>query len=240
MQPYLSKMPNRQINGTATTSRRSRPEQNYRVLRPKAKAARLLRSLGSRLRRPHSASCEDPDAQNWGNTIPPPVVAPQNQQPQGHYLSDATSQTPPLGPPNTDLYEQSRFAWSYEVETKSVILRISTIPNDFLGNSGEDQWPRPLKVCHTDYKGVSALLDNAEAALGGGAVHKLKAEEVLALEEKVYNGAYNEAMAREEFLQVWPSAFGWDEGFEGHLKRSRILEEKARTAQKQGLAAYQK
>ena len=177
-----------------------------------------------------------PTEANWGNTIPEPTDPQDQSSPLHQYWGlDATSLTTEIPPPNTEFYPQSGFAWSYEVETDNHIFRISTIPNDFLGNSGQDDWPRVLKACHTDYKNVSQRRETAEWVLKKTRDPDLEPLELEKLLAEVFYAALDEVKVRADFLQVWPSAFGWDAGYKGHINWSRKMEKLARDVQKEGL-----
>ena len=236
---------NREVGGKKSASRRSRQEQAYRVQRqrPNAKASRLFFPRAKRHTSPEAPPEGDgaaPSGIKWGNTDPEPAASQEQPAPTVDWHLDATSEAPKIPPPNPTSYRESEQVWSYEVETNTQIFRISTIPNDFLGNSKKDDWPRVLKTCHDDYKAVQAVLLKAQSDLirecSRGVVEP---HEDINLQKAIYRGAYDEAQARADFLKVWPSAFGSvEKGFDGHLFWSRKLEATARVAQQAALDAY--
>lgn len=173
-------------------------------------------------------------------TISPSKVTKKTSEPKSSPptsswdTGDAAAHAAPLGPPNYSLYPTSRTVWSYEVATGSEIYRVSTVPNDFLGNSHEN-WPRALAAAHDDYKVVEATLNRAKHDLDHSPIADDDVAAYVALQERVYRATYNAAKAREAFLKIWPSAFGWTDNLTGHIHWHRNLERGARKAQTEAL-----
>lgn len=185
------------------------------------------------------SSSERPPSPVWGDgpSEAPPTADPE---PSGNWdTGDAGSPESILDPPNPNFYPESEIIGSYEVATNTEIYRISTIPDDFIGNSNEVDWPRALKAGHTDYKLVQKVLEAAEVNLRSAAIDG-PADPLTMVDrcEAVYYAAYNAAKAREDFLKCWPSAFGYAESLAGHVRWNRKLENDARFAQREGLRLY--
>jgi hypothetical protein len=202
------KLRNTESRGKKNDHLGSRQQVNYAVHQPQSKSTRL-----SRVTKPSSRSSKPTSSWDAG---------------------DAASRAPPIGPANYELYPASETVWSYEVTTESEIYRVSTVPNDFIGNSYQN-WPRTLSAGHDDYKAVQSALAIAKMNLTSSRHSCPDTATYVDLQKKVYRATYNEAKAREGFLKIWPSAFGWVESLKGHVDWNRHLERDARTAQREAL-----
>jgi hypothetical protein len=211
------KLRNADIKGKKTAPRHSRRPLNDAVHQPQPKSTRVSSSSSSTRR--SKVVKKNSKSSRLTSTWE---------------VGDAVSEAHPIGPPNYNPYPASRTVWSYEVTTESEIYRISTVPNDFLGNSG-DNWPRTLKAAHNDYKVVQAALTTAKANLRTSRLIHADMPAYVDLQKRVYRATYDEAKAREGFLKIWPSAFGWTESLKGHIDWNRNLEREAKQAQRDAL-----
>ena len=189
---------------------------------------------------PTEASNTWPSPTEADNTWPSPTEANntwENSEANGDWGLPPTEPKEPWGSHCGHEYAMTSTeyignAWRYDVITNVEVYRVSTIPDDFVGTSPDNDWREELAEGYRRYKEVDNM--SQELELATAQLSDMYRENRDDLHKARYKAALRAGILRVKFLNKWPSAFELNEGTFGHWVWAFKLLGDAETARREG------